>query len=46
LYALDLERCPVEGVFTGGDVREAIKGHILAQTGVVGTYTLNPDIAS
>ncbi|MEE8118521.1 MAG: phospholipid-binding protein, partial [Gammaproteobacteria bacterium] len=44
LYATDLDRCPVEGKFTGGDVEEAIKGHVMAETRVVGTYTLNPDL--
>ncbi|VFM98722.1 MAG: hypothetical protein BECKG1743D_GA0114223_100809 [Candidatus Kentron sp. G] len=44
LYALDLERCPVEGTFGGQDVAEAIAGHILAEAGIVGTYTLNPDL--
>lgn len=42
LYAIDLERCPVEGDFTGPQVREAIAGHILAEVSVTGTYTLNP----
>nr|VFK00056.1 MAG: hypothetical protein BECKH772A_GA0070896_101805 [Candidatus Kentron sp. H]VFK00326.1 MAG: hypothetical protein BECKH772B_GA0070898_101865 [Candidatus Kentron sp. H]VFK04544.1 MAG: hypothetical protein BECKH772C_GA0070978_101885 [Candidatus Kentron sp. H] len=44
LYALDMERCPVEGTFHGADVRGAIEGHILAETGIVGTYALNPDL--
>lgn len=43
LYALDVARCPVEGTFTGSDVRDAIGGHILAEAKIVGTYTLNPD---
>jgi Raf kinase inhibitor-like YbhB/YbcL family protein len=42
LYALDVATCPVEGAFTGGDVRAAIEGHILAEAAVTGTYTLNP----
>ena len=42
IFATDLERCPVEGDFTGPKVLEAIEGHILAQAEVVGTYTLNP----
>lgn len=44
LYALDVETCPVEGRFTGADVREAIEGHVLGQASVVGTYTLNPSL--
>jgi Raf kinase inhibitor-like YbhB/YbcL family protein len=39
LYALDVVRCPVEGDFTGGDVLEAIDGHILAQASITGTYS-------
>ena len=44
LYALDVARCPVEGVFTREQVLEAIKGHVLGQASVVGTYTLNPKL--
>lgn len=42
LYALDVERCPVDGRFGGPDVLQAISGHILGQASVTGTYTLNP----
>ena len=42
LYATDLDRCPVEGAFTGPEVEAAIAGHVLGETRVVGTYTLNP----
>lgn len=42
LFATDLEHCPVEGAFAGQDVMTAIKGHILAESKVIGTYTLNP----
>ena len=42
LYAIDLERCPLEGHFTGADVRAAIAGHVLAKASITGTYTLNP----
>jgi Raf kinase inhibitor-like YbhB/YbcL family protein len=41
LYALDVERCPVEGHFTGAQVRQAIAGHVLAEATLTGTYTLN-----
>jgi Raf kinase inhibitor-like YbhB/YbcL family protein len=44
LYALDIERCPVSGTFKGPDVREAIRGHVLAQVSLTGTYTLNPKV--
>jgi len=41
LYALDVERCPVEGVFTAPQVLEAMRGHVLAQACLTGLYTLN-----
>lgn len=43
LYATDLDSCPVQGSFTGADVRAAIEGHVLAEAALAGTYTLNPD---
>ena len=42
LYALDVDRCPVEGNFTAADVKKAIDGHVLAEATLTGTYTLNP----
>jgi phosphatidylethanolamine-binding protein (PEBP) family uncharacterized protein len=42
LYAVDLAHCPVEGAFTGAEVRAAITGHVLAQAVFEGTYTINP----
>jgi Raf kinase inhibitor-like YbhB/YbcL family protein len=42
LYALDVSRCPVEGSFTGPDVRKAIEGHTLGQAAIVGTYAIYP----
>lgn len=45
VYALDLERAPVEGRFTGEDVLTAIKSHVLGQATITGTYTLNPKLA-
>ena len=44
LYALDLDRCPVDGVFGGDDVRKAIAGHVLGKVRITGTYRLNPDV--
>jgi len=46
LYATDLEFCPVEGAFTGPDVKAALENHVLAQAKVTGTYTLNPRLLS
>ncbi len=42
VYALDLERVPLEGRFGGGAVRRMIDGHVLASARITGTYTLNP----
>jgi len=44
LYALDVDRCPIEGEFTGPDVLRAIQGHVLAQASLTGTYSLNPKV--
>ena len=41
VYALSVERVPVEGRFTGPQVREVIYPHILAEATHSGTYTLN-----
>lgn len=46
LFALDVERLPVEGKFTGQQVRDAMHGHILGQAQIAGTYTLNPQLAA
>ncbi|WP_292931219.1 YbhB/YbcL family Raf kinase inhibitor-like protein [Noviherbaspirillum sp.] len=45
LYALDVERLPVEGKFRGQQVRDAMRGHILGEAKIAGTYTLNPKLA-
>jgi hypothetical protein len=41
LYALDVPRLAVEGAFTGAQVREALRGHVLEEATFSGTYTLN-----
>ena len=46
LYALDFERCPVGGEFTGRAVLDAIEGHILETATLTGIYSLNPDVAA
>ena len=43
LYALDVARCPVDGVVDGRAVRQAIEGHVLASAVLTGTYTLAAD---
>ncbi len=45
LFALNVASCNVSGNFTGDDVRQALEGHILAQSSVLGTYTLNPRLS-
>jgi hypothetical protein len=44
IYATDLDRCPVEGAFTGAQVEAALQGHVLAQAKLTGTYSLNPAV--
>ncbi|MDB5726952.1 MAG: YbhB/YbcL family Raf kinase inhibitor-like protein [Noviherbaspirillum sp.] len=46
LHALDIERVPVDGKFTGQQVRDAIRGHILDQASITGVYSLNPAVAA
>lgn len=41
LYAVALPRLPVEGAFTGAQVRQALAGRTLAEATFSGTYTLN-----
>jgi phosphatidylethanolamine-binding protein (PEBP) family uncharacterized protein len=41
LYALSVDRLPVESRFTGADVRAALAGHVLGEATHSGTYTLN-----
>ena len=42
LYAIDLERTPVEGPFTAADVLAAIADHVISKATLTGTYSLNP----
>jgi Raf kinase inhibitor-like YbhB/YbcL family protein len=44
LYATDLARCPVDGGFTGQQVKDAIAQHVLAEARLTGTYALNPSV--
>lgn len=46
IYALDIERCPVSGDFTGSDVLAAIAGHVLGQAALTVTYSLNPAVSA
>lgn len=45
VYALDVEKLPLEGKFNGQQVLEAMAGHILDQASLTGIYTLNPRLA-
>ncbi|MHA3903997.1 YbhB/YbcL family Raf kinase inhibitor-like protein [Castellaniella sp. WN] len=42
VYALDVAELGVSGRFTGAQALEAMRGHVLAQASLTGTYTLNP----
>jgi len=46
LYALNVARAPVDGNFTGPQVRQAIYPHVLAEATYSGTYTLNRRLAT
>jgi Raf kinase inhibitor-like YbhB/YbcL family protein len=45
LYALGVARLPVEGHFTGAQVRAALAGHVIDAATYSGTYTLNKRLA-
>jgi Raf kinase inhibitor-like YbhB/YbcL family protein len=44
LFALDVPRLPVDGVFTGTDARMAMVGHVLGEASLIGRYALNPAV--
>jgi Raf kinase inhibitor-like YbhB/YbcL family protein len=44
LFALDVEKCPVQRKFSAAEVVKAIKGHVLGQAQITGRYSLNPDV--
>jgi Raf kinase inhibitor-like YbhB/YbcL family protein len=44
VYALDIATLNLSGSFSGQDAVDAIKGHVLADSSFVGTYTLNSDV--
>lgn len=41
VYALDVERLPLEGRFDGRQARDVIEAHKLGSAAITGTYTLN-----
>lgn len=46
LYALDTARAPIEGRFNGAQAIDAITPHVLDSACIVGTYSLNPQVAT
>lgn len=44
LYALDVEKCPVDGAFRGPELLAAIQPHVLASARIAGNYSLNPAV--
>jgi Raf kinase inhibitor-like YbhB/YbcL family protein len=42
VYALDVDRVPLEGELRAPDVLAAIEGHVLDQGSIMGTYAINP----
>ena len=44
IYALDVASLGLSGAFTGHQVREAMKGHILAEASITGLYNLSPSV--
>ncbi len=45
LFALDVASLGLSGGFSGGDLRAALAGHVLATAELVGLYHINPDAA-
>lgn len=46
IFALDVPELGLEGRFTGPEVRQAMRGHILDEAQIFGVYSLNPDVAA
>lgn len=45
VYALSVERLPIEGRFNGAQALAAMQGHVLARASISGSYTLNARLA-
>ena len=43
VFALDIAKAPVEGVFRTEDALAAIEGHVLAEASLMGTYNIYAD---
>lgn len=44
VYALDVDQLDLAGKFTGAEALASMKGHILGQASITGTYTLNASL--
>jgi Raf kinase inhibitor-like YbhB/YbcL family protein len=44
VFALDIAALNVSGALVGANVRAALRGHVLAEAHIRGTYTLNPHL--
>ena len=44
LFALDVEKVPVQRKFSAADVLKAMKGHVLGTAKLTGRYSLNPAV--
>lgn len=44
LFALDVEKCPVQRKFKAADVINVMRGHVLGTAKLTGLYSLNPDV--
>lgn len=44
VYALDVESLGLKGRFGGAEALTALQGHVLAETSVLGVYSLNPEV--
>ena len=45
VYALDVAQLPLSDGFKLDALRAAMHGHVLAETGLTGTYSLNPEVS-
>lgn len=44
LYALDVDKLALDGELTSENINNALKGHVLAEASLAGTYSLNPKV--
>ena len=46
LYAVDVAHLTVTGAFRGAEVVNALRGHVLEEAHITGTYSLNPNVTA